>query len=128
MALNGRGPDLDIETIKSRVMRGLATPAPLMIAPELFVHSKDFARPKYDLEGAKKLLADAGYWHGEQMQRIVDRGVEVLIPPDTGRRRTTRRNWDGGRYDEMRQVLASDRGSELGAIEYVLILSADAGG
>jgi hypothetical protein len=28
------------------------------------------------------LLADAGYWHGEQMQRIVDRGIEVLIPPE----------------------------------------------
>jgi hypothetical protein len=47
------------------------------------------------------------------MQRIVDRGIEVLIPPDTGRRRTTRRNWDGGRYDEMRQVLAGDRGGGL---------------
>ena len=31
------------------------------------------------------LLADAGYWHGEQMQRITDRGIEVLIPPDTSR-------------------------------------------
>src|SRR6478735_4451418 len=59
------------------------------------------------------LLADAGYWHGEQMQRIVDRGIQVLIPPDTSRRRTTRRNWDGGRYDEMREVLASERGNEL---------------
>ncbi len=59
------------------------------------------------------LLADAGYWHGEQMQRIAERGIEVLIPPDTSRRRTTRRNWDGGRYDEMRQVLATDRGGEL---------------
>jgi hypothetical protein len=59
------------------------------------------------------LLADAGYWRGEQMQRIVDRGIEVLFPPDTGRRRTTRRNWDGGRYDQMRRVLATDRGSEL---------------
>ena len=59
------------------------------------------------------LLADPGYWHGEQMQRIGDHGIQVLIPPDTGRRRTTRRNRDGGRYDEMRQVLASDHGSEL---------------
>jgi transposase len=59
------------------------------------------------------ILADAGYWHGEQMQRIVDRGIQVLIPPDTSRRRTTRRNWDGGRYDAMRRVLATDRGSEL---------------
>jgi transposase len=38
------------------------------------------------------VLADACYWHGEQMQRIIDRGIQVLIPPDTSRRRTTRRN------------------------------------
>jgi transposase len=59
------------------------------------------------------LLADAGYWHGEQMERIVDRGVQVLIPPDTSRRRTTRRSWDGGHYDFMRRVLATDRGGSL---------------
>src|SRR5918995_606814 len=59
------------------------------------------------------LLADAGYWHGEQMQRITERGIQVLIPPDTSRKRTTRRNWDGGRYDEMRELLASERGGEL---------------
>src|SRR3954464_10678466 len=63
--------------------------------------------------GPNVLLADAGYWHGEQMQRIVDRGIEVLIPPDTSRRRTTRRNWDGGRYEQMRGMLATDRGGEL---------------
>ena len=59
------------------------------------------------------LLADAGYWPGEQMLRIVDRGVQVLIPPDTSRKRTTCRNWDGGRYDEMRELLATERGGEL---------------
>jgi hypothetical protein len=47
------------------------------------------------------------------MERIVDRGIQVLIPPDTSRRRTTRRNWDGGHYDFMRRVLASDRGGGL---------------
>jgi transposase len=59
------------------------------------------------------VVADAGYWHGEQMQRIVNRGIEVLIPPDTSRRRTTRRNWDGGHYDFMRRVLATERGNSL---------------
>src|SRR3954452_20344401 len=59
------------------------------------------------------LLADAGYWHGEQMQRIVDPGIQVLIPPDPTRPRTPRRNWDGGRYDEMRRLLAPERGSQL---------------
>src|SRR5829696_5837316 len=71
------------------------------------------SRPPGIDEPPEVLLADAGYWHGEQMQRIVDRGIQVLIPRDTSRRRTTRRNWDGGRYDEMRQVLASERGGEL---------------
>ena len=55
---------IDIEAIKTRVMRGLATPSALMIAPELFVYSKDFVRPKLDPDGAKKLLADAGYPNG----------------------------------------------------------------
>jgi peptide/nickel transport system substrate-binding protein len=55
---------VDIEAIKTRVMRGLATPSPLMIAPELFSLSKDFTRPKLDPDGAKKLLADAGYPNG----------------------------------------------------------------
>ena len=30
-------------------------------------------------------VADTGYWHGEQMQRIGDHGIQVLIPPDIGR-------------------------------------------
>src|SRR3954463_9483800 len=64
-------------------------------------------------EAPEVLLADAGYWHGEQMQRIINRGIEVIIPPDTSRRRTTRRNWDGGRYEQMRQLLATERGGEL---------------
>jgi peptide/nickel transport system substrate-binding protein len=55
---------IDIETIKSRVMRGMATPSALMIAPQLFTHSKDLERPKHDPEAAKKLLADAGYPNG----------------------------------------------------------------
>jgi peptide/nickel transport system substrate-binding protein len=55
---------IDIETIKSRVMRGLSNPSALMIAPEFFPLSKDFTRPKYDPDGAKKLLADAGYPNG----------------------------------------------------------------
>ncbi|MGL4976161.1 MAG: ABC transporter substrate-binding protein [Bosea sp. (in: a-proteobacteria)] len=54
---------IDIETIKARVMRNLATASPLMIAPELFSQA-GFARPKFDVEASKKLLADAGYPNG----------------------------------------------------------------
>jgi peptide/nickel transport system substrate-binding protein len=55
---------VDVELIKNRVMRGLSTPSALMIAPQLFPLSKDFARPKLDPDGAKKLLAAAGYPDG----------------------------------------------------------------
>ena len=55
---------IDIELIKTRVMRGLSTPSALMIAPQLFALSKDFTRPKFDPDGAKKLLTEAGYPDG----------------------------------------------------------------
>lgn len=55
---------IDKEAIKARVMRGLSTPSPLMIAPELFTHFKDFKNPAFDPEAAKKLLAEAGYPNG----------------------------------------------------------------
>src|SRR5262249_20170664 len=55
---------VDIELIKNRVMRNLSTPSALMVAPELFPLSKEFTRPKADLDGAKKLLTAAGYPDG----------------------------------------------------------------
>ncbi|HRK24266.1 MAG TPA: ABC transporter substrate-binding protein [Beijerinckiaceae bacterium] len=55
---------IDKETIKTRVMRGLSTPSPLMIAPELVPWPKDFQNPKFDPDAAKKLLEEAGYPNG----------------------------------------------------------------
>jgi len=56
---------IDIETIKTRTMRGAATPTALMIAPGIkgFVPELNKRLP-YDPDGAKKLLADAGYPNG----------------------------------------------------------------
>ncbi|MCW2983536.1 MAG: Transposase domain protein [Conexibacter sp.] len=59
------------------------------------------------------MLADAGYWHQDQMQRIVADGIQVLIPPDSSRRKAPRPGWDGGLYAFMRRVLDTDRGTEL---------------
>ena len=56
------------------------------------------------------VLADAGYWHGEQIDELMGRGVQVLIPPDADKRRGTRPGWDGGRYAFMRRVLDSRAG------------------
>jgi peptide/nickel transport system substrate-binding protein len=56
---------IDIEAIKSRVMRGAATPTALMIGPGVRGFPADMnKRLPYDVEGAKKLLAEAGYPNG----------------------------------------------------------------
>jgi Transposase DDE domain len=47
------------------------------------------------------------------MERIVDQGIPVLIPPDASKRRGARPGWDGGLYAFMRRVLATERGGGL---------------
>lgn len=41
-------------------------------------------------------LADAGYWHQKQMESVVGRGIQVLIPPDSKKRKDRRPGRDGG--------------------------------
>ncbi len=56
---------INIEAIKSRVMRGLSVPAGLMIAPGINGYTKEAdQRFSYDPEKSKKLLAEAGYANG----------------------------------------------------------------
>lgn len=56
---------IDIETIRTRVMRGAATPTALMIGPGVrgFDESQNRRLP-YDPEAARRLLAEAGYGGG----------------------------------------------------------------
>ena len=55
---------INIEAIKKKIMRNLATPSAIMISPKLFDRAGDFARYAYDPNMAKKLLSDAGYAGG----------------------------------------------------------------
>jgi peptide/nickel transport system substrate-binding protein len=56
---------VDREAIRRVTMRGLSIPAGLMIAPGVHGHSKELDKPwPYDVNGAKKLLAEAGYPNG----------------------------------------------------------------
>ncbi|MES2100332.1 MAG: ABC transporter substrate-binding protein [Pseudomonadota bacterium] len=56
---------IDVDTIKSRVMRSAAAPTALMIGPGVrgFMPEMNKRLP-YDADAAKKLLADAGYPNG----------------------------------------------------------------
>ncbi|MEW6703527.1 MAG: ABC transporter substrate-binding protein [Pseudomonadota bacterium] len=56
---------IDIEAIKSRVMRNASTPTALMVGPGVRGFQPDMnKRLPYDPEAAKKLLAEAGYPSG----------------------------------------------------------------
>ena len=64
-------------------------------------------------ERPEVILADAGYWHQDQMDEIVSRGIQVLIPPDAKKRKGARAGWTGGAYARMRAVLATEYGRVL---------------
>jgi transposase len=98
----------------------------IVVAAEVSVSSADFGQmgPMIDhartelaaagiTESPAIVLADAGYWHGEQIDRLMGQGIQVLIPPDADKRRGTRPGWDGGRYAFMRTVLDTPAGGEL---------------
>ena len=59
---------IDEDAIKTKVMRGLATPSALLIAPSLYSELKDFKRIPFDPEASKKLLVEAGYPDGFEVQ------------------------------------------------------------
>jgi transposase len=98
----------------------------IVVAAELNADSPDFGhlepmvsaaerelRDAGVTEAPKVVLADAGYWHHDQIDQVVSRGTQVLIPPDAGRRKGARPGWDGARYAFMRRVLETDAGRAL---------------
>jgi hypothetical protein len=106
--------------------QAVATEQQIVIAAEVNVDSSDFGHlegmvnaTETELERAgvtdtlEVVLADAGYWHQKQMESVVNKGIQVLIPPDAGKRRGTRPGWDGGAYAHMRRVLETDLGGGL---------------
>jgi len=81
----------------------------LIVAAEVMTASRDFghlgpvvtaARDELAAAGVSDtpavIVADAGYWHLEQMYEITGDGIAVLIPPDSVRRKSTRPGWSGG--------------------------------
>jgi hypothetical protein len=107
-------------------VQAACTEKQIVIAAEVTIDSPDFGHlepmvtaTETELaaagvaESPGVVLADAGYWHQGQMERIVSRGTVVLIPPDAGKRKGARPGWDGGLYAFMRRVLATDHGGEL---------------
>jgi transposase len=98
----------------------------IVIAAEITVDPGDFghlgpmmAAVEAELKAAgvktkpEVAVADAGFWNQQQMENIISAGTQVLIPPDSSKRKGTRPGWDGGYYAFMRRVLDTDLGGEL---------------
>ena len=92
-----------------------------MIAAEVSADSPDFghlepmvcaAQAELEAVGVVEqpgvVVADAGYWHQAQMESVVNRGIQVVIPPDALKRGGARPGWDGGAYAFMRRVLETE--------------------
>ena len=114
--------------------QAVATEDQIVIAAEVTVASPDFghlepminaARDELRRAGIEQapdvVLADAGYWHQVQIERLLGDAHTVLIPPDAKKRAGARPGWDGGLYTFMRRVLESDAGGELYAKRQTMI-------
>jgi peptide/nickel transport system substrate-binding protein len=58
---------IDIEAIGAKIMRGMASPTALMIAPMLFSGSGEFKRHSFDVSAARRLMQEAGYGEGFEL-------------------------------------------------------------
>jgi Transposase DDE domain len=98
----------------------------IVIAAEIEVVSPDFGHLERTVTAARReltaagvtelprvVVADSGYWHTKQIQRLSGDGIPVLIRPESGLRTTPRPGWRGGIYDFMRRVLATEHGQAL---------------
>jgi transposase len=98
----------------------------VVLAAEISVDSPDFGHlePMVDAtvaelkracvaEQPKVAVADAGYWHHEQIDSLAANGIAVLIPPDANKRKGARPGWQGRRYEWMRRVLSTELGRRL---------------
>jgi transposase len=113
-------------TVQGYNAQAAVTRGQIIVAAEITVESPDFGHlepiinatlRELDAAGVNErpetVLADAGYWHTQQIENIVSDGIQVLVPPDGGLRKGIRPGWDKGMYSFMRRVLASEHGHEL---------------
>jgi len=110
-------------TVQGYNAQAAVTENQIIVAAEITTEAPDFGRLEPVFEAALRdlefagvnerpgvVVADAGYWHKRQMEKIVSNGTQVLIPPDSDLKEKPRAGWTGGLYDHMRRVLKTELG------------------
>jgi peptide/nickel transport system substrate-binding protein len=59
---------IDMEAIHTKIMRGMSVNSAILISPLLFARAGEFKRWPYDVAAAKKLMAEAGYPSGFEVE------------------------------------------------------------
>ena len=106
--------------------QAVVTEQQIVIAAEIRTNAPDFSHLRPMIETALGELEQAGVTDKPRScspTRVLERaahgpltaehGIQVLIPPDSGKRDGERPGWTGGRYSFMRRVLASELGKQL---------------
>jgi transposase len=114
--------------------QAVCTDRQIIVAAEITTSSPDFGLLEPMLDAARAelagagvdrppttVLADAGYWHQQQMDQLAAQGTTVLIPPDGDSRTGARPGWSTGRPAFLRSVLSSDEGRALYAQRQTMI-------
>jgi transposase len=104
----------------------VTTERQIIVAAEIAPDGLDFAQLDPMVSAAERelaeagvaerpevVLADAGYWSNEHIDRLRERGITPLVAADAHRRDGPRKTRLGGPYDFMRRVLQTDKGAEL---------------
>ena len=106
--------------------QAVVTEQQIVIAAEITTQSPDFGQLEPMVSAAvrelqhaglserpRTVLADAGYWHTKQIEKLRGDGFEVLVPPDSTGREDARLGWEGGIYEAMREALRTPEGRQL---------------
>ena len=81
----------------------------IIIAAEVTVTAADFGRLDLIVHAAEReltavgvserpgmVVADAGYWNQRPMEKVVERGIPVIIPPESNTHEGERPGWNDG--------------------------------
>jgi transposase len=106
--------------------QAVTTRAQIIVAAKIAPDGLDFAQldpmvsaTEKELEGAgvtespEVVLADAGYWSNDHIDRLRERGITPLVAADADRSKGPRKTRLGGPYDFMRRALATESGGDL---------------